>query len=133
MKCFTLAAILALGAIPALGQDSPQYRECSTKATTQISMNLCARDEATRVDDELNFTYTKMLTARDANAAAKLKSMQRAWLTYRDAYVEAMYPAADKQAEYGTMYPMELNLLRATLTRHQIDALHDLENSRDQP
>jgi len=37
-----------------------------------------------------------------------------------------MYPAKDKQAEYGSIYPLEANLLRARLTRQQTAALKDL-------
>ena len=35
----------------------------------------------------------------------KLKAAQKAWLAFRDAQLQAMYPAADKQAEYGSVYP----------------------------
>jgi hypothetical protein len=41
-----------------------------------------------------------------------------------------MFPAEDKQAEYGSMYPMERDLILATLTRRQIDALKDLIQGR---
>jgi hypothetical protein len=37
-----------------------------------------------------------------------------------------MYPAIDKQAEYGSVYPMEVDLLRAKLTLQQVEALKDL-------
>jgi uncharacterized protein YecT (DUF1311 family) len=41
-----------------------------------------------------------------------------------------MFPAEDKQSEYGSMYPMEVDQIIATLTRHQIDALKDLIQGR---
>jgi hypothetical protein len=37
-----------------------------------------------------------------------------------------MYPEKDKQAAYGSMFPMEADLLLAKLTRHQIEALQEL-------
>jgi hypothetical protein len=40
--------------------------------------------------------------------------------------MDATYPAANKLAEYGSIYPMEADLLRATLTAHQATALGDL-------
>jgi hypothetical protein len=40
--------------------------------------------------------------------------------------MEAMYPAPDKQSEYGSIYPTEADLLRAELTMQQIKALKDL-------
>jgi uncharacterized protein YecT (DUF1311 family) len=48
-----------------------------------------------------------------------------AWIAYRDAYIEAMYPA-DKRAEYGSMYPLEADLLRAKLTQQQVAALSEM-------
>jgi len=47
-------------------------------------------------------------------------------MAYRDAYVEAMYPAKDKAAEYGSIYPLSFALLHAQLTRRQVSALPDL-------
>jgi uncharacterized protein YecT (DUF1311 family) len=34
----------------------------------------------------------------------KLKQAQRAWIAFRDAHLEARFPKADKQAEYGSAY-----------------------------
>ena len=82
-------------------------------------MNACASDEAARVDSELNQVYHKLLSqaASQPEAAAKIKAAQRAWIAYRDANMEVMYPAKDKQAEYGSIYPMEADLLLAKLTQ----------------
>jgi len=95
-----------------------------------MQLNQCAGDEAARVDAELNAVYHKLLAAssKDADAVAKIKAMQRAWVAYRDAYLEAMYPAQNKQMEYGSIYPMDAALLTAKLARQQINALKDLQN-----
>jgi uncharacterized protein YecT (DUF1311 family) len=113
-------------------QDSPKYRACSEKAVAQPELNACASEEAKRVDAELNRVYRDLLSKNtdDPAAAEKIKKAQRAWVAYRDAYIEAMFPAEDKQAEYGSMYPMEVDLILATLTRHQVDALKDLIRGR---
>ena len=122
--------ILFVGLLPfsSWAQDSPQYTACSNKANTQAEMTMCAGEEAKRVDEELNQTYRRLLSKVRDNplATAKIKSSQRAWIAYRDAYIAAAYPAKDKQAEYGSMYPMEVALLEAKLTRRQIGALQDL-------
>jgi uncharacterized protein YecT (DUF1311 family) len=91
-------------------------------------MSACASDEAARVDSELNQVYHKLLSqaASQPEAAAKIKAAQRAWIAYRDAYMEAMYPAKDKQARYGSIYPMEADLLLAKLTQRQVRALKEL-------
>jgi uncharacterized protein YecT (DUF1311 family) len=82
-------------------------------------MNACASDEATRVAGELSEVYRKLLSqaASQEGADAKIKAAERAWISYRDAYMDAMYPAKNKQAEYGSIYPMEADLLLAKLTQ----------------
>lgn len=123
------AAALLFVFIPCLGsaQNSRQYVACSQNAQTQAAMNACADQEFKRVDTDLNRTYRALLakTAQQPEATAKIKSAQKAWLVFRDAYLEATYPATDK-AEYGSMYPLQLALLRAKLTRQQTAALKDL-------
>lgn len=97
-------------------------------AKTQAAMNACANEEAQRVDAELNKVFRSLLsrTASQPDARAKIEAAEKAWVAYRDAYMEAMYPAKDKQAEYGSVYPMEADLLRAKLTQQQVAALRNL-------
>ena len=123
-----LATVILLAALPALAQDSPQYRACNQKAKAQPEINECASKEAARVDAELNEVYRKLLSeaADSPDAVVKIKAAQRAWIAYRDAYIEAMYPAKDKPAEYGSMYPLEVDQLTAKLTRQQETALTEL-------
>ena len=91
-------------------------------------MNACASEEAARVDAELNTVYRNLLSkaASQPEAVAKIKASERAWITFRDAYMDAMYPAKNKQAEYGSVYPMEADLLKAKLTRQQVAALEEM-------
>ena len=114
-------------------QNSDQYRACSKDAVSQHEMHVCANEEAIRVDNELNRVYRLLLSKVRDNplATAKIKAAQKAWIKYRDAYIEAMYPAKDKQAEYGSIFPMEVDLLGAKLTHQQIGALKDLLKEYD--
>jgi len=123
---FFVSAVFSV--TPALAQNSAAYRACTAKAKAQPELNSCAAEEATRVDAELNAIYRELLAkaVEEPDAVAKIKAAERAWVLYRDAYMEAMYPAEDKQAEYGSIYPMDAALLRAKLTQHQIAALKDL-------
>ncbi len=91
-------------------------------------MNACANEEASRTDDRLNDVYRNLLlqAASQQGAVEKIKAAENAWIVYRDAFVDAMYPAKDKQAEYGSIYPMEVDLLRAKLTRQQVAALKEM-------
>jgi uncharacterized protein YecT (DUF1311 family) len=123
-----LAIAFLIASLPALAQDSAQYRACNEKAKAQAEMNACASEEAARVDAELNEVYRKLLsqTANQPEATAKIKAAERAWIAYRDAYMDAMYPAKNKQAEYGSIYPMEADLLRAKVTERQVTALTEV-------
>jgi uncharacterized protein YecT (DUF1311 family) len=128
MKYMALGLLIVFTAGASFPQNSARYRACNEKAQTQTEMNACSNEEATRVDAELNRVYAKLLSKAegDPEGLAKIKAAERAWIAYRDAYIAAMYPAKDKQAEYGSIYPMEVDLLGAKLTRQQIAALRDL-------
>jgi uncharacterized protein YecT (DUF1311 family) len=91
-------------------------------------MTACAGAEAKRVDAKLNSTYRALLArvASQPEAVAKIKAAERAWVAYRDAYVEASYPAKNKAIEYGSIYPLDVALLRAKLTQRQVTALEDM-------
>jgi uncharacterized protein YecT (DUF1311 family) len=91
-------------------------------------VNVCANEEAVRTDTELNNVYRTLLSEAGSQpeAVAKIQNAERAWIAYRNAYIDAMYSAKNKQAEYGTIYPMEVALLHAKLTRQQVTALKDL-------
>jgi uncharacterized protein YecT (DUF1311 family) len=133
MKTYSVFLFLLLASILCCAQDSATYRACSKQANTQHEMNACASEEGKRVDDELNRVY-KLLLAKvrgDLAATSKVRAAQRAWVAYRDAYIEAMFPAKDKPAEYGSMFPMEVDLLTAKLTRQQIEALQDILRQND--
>lgn len=98
------------------------------KAHTQLAMNICANEEVVRVEAEWKkLQQTIEVAARkEPGALDKIRAEARAWVAYRDAYLEAMYPAKDKQAAYGSIFPMEMGLLRAKVTRDQIQALREL-------
>ncbi len=79
-----------------------------------------------KADVALNEAYSKVLKeyAKDEQFIAKLKTAQRAWLEFGDAELEALYPKDNKQAEYGTVYPMchcsELQFLTEERTKRNV-------------
>lgn len=77
-------------------------------AQTQGDLDEQSCGQFHKADVVLNETYFKILKeyAKDEQFIAKLKTAQRAWLAFRDAELEALYPKDNKQAEYGTVYPM---------------------------
>jgi uncharacterized protein YecT (DUF1311 family) len=123
-----IAIITALSGNILCAQNSPLLTKCMAKAMTQLAMNTCAGEELARADAALNAVYQKvLLAARDEpRAVEKIKASERAWIAYRDSYLEATYPAEDKQANYGSIYPMEAALLQAELTQQQASALKKL-------
>lgn len=120
--------VLLFSCTAIFAQGSDELRRCMGQAETQLAIHKCASDEAGRVDATLNSVYKKLLStiAADPNAVEKIKHMERAWVSYRDAYLEAMFPASDKQAVYGSMYTTDFNLFLAAVTSQHIDALRDL-------
>lgn len=109
-------------------QSDRKSKDCFKTAMTQSAMDVCANEEAERAEAKLDETYHQLLSLakKDPNAVAKIRKAEAAWIAYRNAYIDAMYPATDKQAEYGTMFPMEVDLLGAQLARQQTKALDDV-------
>ena len=65
-------------------------------------------------------------------ATAKVEAAEKAWIQYRDAYMEALYPEEDKQRAYGTVYPMDYADFCTGLTQKQIEALREMERMYDE-
>ncbi len=80
----------------------------AARAQSQADMNAAGCGKYRRADDELNRVYRQILReyAEDADFIEKLKEAQRAWLAYRDAHVESVFPGEDKRATYGSVFPM---------------------------
>lgn len=104
---------------------SKEYQACMGTAETQRAMNACVSNELKRADAELNRVYGEALSSikNDSIASEKMVKAESAWEAYRNAYIDAMYPAKDKQAHYGSAYTLEVDTLRANLSRKQIEAL----------
>ena len=92
---------------------------------SQRSMNMAAGREVKRADDTLNEIYNKVLLKHkdDKNFIDKFTKAELAWIVFRDAQLESIYPAQDKQA-YGSVYPMTYALEKATLTWDRVKQLN---------
>ncbi|MGH9734177.1 MAG: lysozyme inhibitor LprI family protein [Candidatus Acidiferrales bacterium] len=128
MKALWLILLLACTALTGFGQANQKSTDCFKTAMIQSTMDECANEEAHRAEAQLDKTYQQLLTLanKDPMAIAKIKKAEAIWISYRQAYIDAMYPANDKQAEYGTMFPMEIDLLGAQLTRAHTKALQEI-------
>ena len=101
-------------------------------AQTQLELNEQASAAYKKAEAEMNRTYQKILREyrSDKRFTLKLRTAQRAWLAYRDAHLESLYPALDKRAEYGSINPMcqanvleEMTLERTKLLRQWVDGI----------
>ncbi|MBI1929685.1 DUF1311 domain-containing protein [Candidatus Poribacteria bacterium] len=86
---------------------------------------LDACEEFQKTDAELNKMYKQILDVYKDNTLFinKLKIAQRAWINFRDAHVESLYPGDDKLLLYGSVYPMCRCIVLNTLTRQRIEQL----------
>jgi uncharacterized protein YecT (DUF1311 family) len=121
---FCAFAYLAGGSLRASAQVSTQFQTCNKSAKTQLAMDNCAGGELALRNKQMQSAYSAVLSrvAGQPKTIAKIKAMQQAWLAYVSSYLEALYPAPNKQVEYGSIYPMEFALARSVLVqRHTAD------------
>jgi uncharacterized protein YecT (DUF1311 family) len=63
------------------------------------------------------------------DAMAKLNRAQAAWVAYRDAHIESLWPSKTAQASYGSVHPMCMAIERTKLTTERIARItFDVEN-----
>jgi len=121
---------LCLGAaLPAAAQPSAQFAACQKAAKTQLAINACAGNELLLRNKQMSQIYNQLLAhakKQPWGTAAKIQAAQKAWLAYADAYMNAEWPAPNKQAEYGSIYPMASALARAALVERHIQDLSAL-------
>lgn len=101
------------------------FSSAGSLAQTQSESSQDACTGFKQADALLNKNYNQVLAEYKKNAPLirKLKISQRAWIAYRDAQIEALYPAPNKRAEYGSVYPMCRCNALATLTTQRADEL----------
>lgn len=120
MKTSTLCGSLILCCLitfAGLAQKHKRRDPCAN-ALTQFEMNQCAAQEYQRADAELNRIYQQLLSINkeDRQFIANLRVAQKAWVNFRDAQMEAVYPAPDTLAKYGSVFPMCYRLAQKELT-----------------
>jgi uncharacterized protein YecT (DUF1311 family) len=123
-----LGLILWLFPCDSHAQVSDALQACDAKAGSQPEVNKCAEDEFKRADEEMNRTYENLLAraAKNPVAVKKIKAAQAAWIVFREAHLEAIFPAENKPAAYGAVQPMCASLLRAELARDRMKVLESM-------
>ena len=115
-------------AVPTFAQHLRFLPACFEMAKTQTAITECAGDEAKSVEAQMAGRYRELIDAAASveGAVAKIAADQRAWVAHRDSFIGAMYPAENKQAEYGSIYPTIVSALWVELARQRIAALDKL-------
>ena len=101
---------------PVAAQRSRTFAECNQHADTAEAVKVCADEAFERSEVGLKNALRAVLKAAggEPNGVQRVKDAEAAWERYRDAYVEARYPATDK-SRYGSRFALDLVLLRARL------------------
>lgn len=88
---------------------------------TQSEMNQNANSDYMKADKELNAVYNTILKEykSDKKFLTKLKTAQKAWIAFRDAEMNAMFPEENKQLEYGSIFPMCWSMAATELTKER--------------
>ncbi|MDR7866877.1 MAG: lysozyme inhibitor LprI family protein [Sporomusaceae bacterium] len=140
MKRFAVIASLLIalvGVLPAVGANAGNEPEFDTGRfkveltypdddRSQAAMNAAAAREFKRADDTLNAVYNKVSVKYrdDREFIAKYTAAEVAWIAFRDAHLDAVFPKEDKQS-YGSMYPMVYHLYKAELTWERVKQLNE--------
>jgi uncharacterized protein YecT (DUF1311 family) len=92
-------------------------------AQTQAELNRDACATYKNADAELNRTYKQVVDKyqRETVFVRKLKAAQRAWIVFRDADLESLYP--DTPSAYGSVNPMCHCIALAELTTERTKSL----------
>lgn len=95
------------------------------RAQTQVDMNSDAYQAYQQSDQKLNKVYKRILAEykNDKNFLSKLKIAEAAWIKFRDAHAESIYPETDKQQYYGSIFPVCYYSVLKTLTDERIRQL----------
>jgi uncharacterized protein YecT (DUF1311 family) len=101
----------------------------SAFSQTQMEMNADACSSAKKADEKMNKIYAQILKEykNDRVFIEKIKKAQRAWLVFRDAEMEAIFPPPTVEDggyyKYGSVYPMCACIWEENYTNERIKQL----------
>jgi uncharacterized protein YecT (DUF1311 family) len=98
---------------------------CNSAAQTQGEMNDDACAKYKKADAEMSAVYRQVLDKYKSETLfiAKLRAAQRAWIAFRDAHLESLYPEPNKLQTYGSVNPMCRCDVLAELTTERTNQL----------
>lgn len=99
-------------------------------AGNQLELNICALDDFSKADKDLNETYQSLIKKEGGNVVfiSKLRLAQKAWIIFRDADVAARFacPEDNVRTCWGSAYTMSYLYRKAELTRERTKHLGEI-------
>jgi uncharacterized protein YecT (DUF1311 family) len=111
MRLVTIVALVILTVCTAASAQDPKKDPCA-EAQSQGEMNICWGKEYKAADAQLNAAYREFASKLNPEETAQLKTVQLAWIKFRDANCEFV---AD-QYKGGSMRPMVAAMCLADVT-----------------
>jgi uncharacterized protein YecT (DUF1311 family) len=125
LKTSGLLTLLLCGAV--FAQD--QKKDPCADAQSQTEMNICWGKEYKAADAQLNAAYREFVSKLNPEETAQLKTVQLAWIKFRDANCEFV---AD-QYKGGSIRPMIAAMCLADVTSARTSELKAQMKEREEP
>lgn len=131
-----LLLMLLLLSPAAMADDLPSdasLDRCLNDASTTLAMNQCYAAANRAWDQEMNKQYNKLMKTLSGEPKNKLRAAQRAWLSYRDSWLEASRSQLSTQGSLGSvaLSAQSLSLVRNQALMLQSQALGSCANPDD--
>jgi len=129
MKPGLLLILLCLSTA-AIAEDLPSGASpdrCLQNASTTAAMNQCYAVASQAWDQEMNKQYNTLMKTLSSEPKSKLRTAQRAWLSYRDSWLAASRSQLRSQ---GTLGSVALSAQHLSLVRNQALMLQSLASGR---
>ena len=124
-----LLLMLLFASTATMAKDLPSdaaLDRCLNDASTTLAMNQCYAAATTIWDQQMNQQYNTLMKTLSGEPKNKLRAAQRAWLSYRDSWLEASRSQLNSQ---GTLGSVALSAQRLSLVRNQTLMLQSLGKS----
>lgn len=103
-------------------------QQCLDKASTTVAMQQCFSAANQAWDSEMNQQYSKLTATLNSDQKAKLRTAQRAWLKYRDSWLDA---TKARLSDGGTMASLQMGAQSVSLVKNQALALKSLADGNN--
>lgn len=120
MKKWLPMACLLVSGFAMAQQQSPidqQLDQCMNKESTTAGMSQCYGNANKAWDKEMNVQYTQAMKKLTGAPKDKLRSAQRAWLAYRDSWLDAS--SSYFLSSQGSMATLSVGAQGVNLVRNQ--------------